>query len=158
MEISYSDIETIILSCKQGNHKRLNLTFVYCPPTGNLNAALDTLSDNISESKSLMSGNLVIVGDFNVDLLNPNVHSRQMEQFVNLCNVNQLIQGPTHITFSFETLIDQLYSSAPHVAHTGTICCDISDHLLIVVVLKKIQSNTKKYTGDHIGTLIKLIL
>lgn len=103
LEVSNSDIETMSLSCKRGNHKRLNVTVVYRPPTGNINSAIDTVSDNILEIRGSVSGNSIIFGDFNIDLLTNNVQSKRLEQFANFCNVEQLIQGPTRIAAVSET-------------------------------------------------------
>lgn len=43
LDVSDRDVEVISLSCKLGHNKRLNLTAVYRPPNGNVQAALDKI-------------------------------------------------------------------------------------------------------------------
>lgn len=110
LDVSTCDIEMLSISCKKGNQKRTNLTVVYRPPTGNVNSALDNISECISEVRRAMSGNTVVIGDLNVDLSKQSAHTHRLEQFANQCNLNQLIDSPTRISISSETLIDHLYT------------------------------------------------
>lgn len=117
--------------------KRVNLTMAYRLPSGNIKAAVDTLADCVSVIRGSTSGHTMVIGDFNIDLLNLNAHTRRLEQIANLCNITQLVKGPTRITHKSETTLDHLYTNAPHVALVGTISSNISDHLPIFAVLKK---------------------
>lgn len=47
LSVSNSDIEILSISCKKGNQKRINLTAIYHPPTGNVNTALDSITECI---------------------------------------------------------------------------------------------------------------
>lgn len=82
LDVSNSDIEMLSVPSKKGNLKRINLTIVYRPLTGNLGQSIDTLTECILEIGRNMSGNTVIVGDFNVDLLKKNVQSHRLEHLL----------------------------------------------------------------------------
>lgn len=45
LDCSDKDLEVISVSCKIGNHKKINLSAVYRPPSGNVQVALDKLGD-----------------------------------------------------------------------------------------------------------------
>lgn len=118
LDVSNSDVEMLSISCKKGNQKRINLVRIYRPPTGNVNSALVTISECIVEIRRSMSGNTVVIGDFNIDLLKPNIHLLRLEQFAYQRNLTQLIDSLTRVSVTSETLIDHLYSDVPHVALT----------------------------------------
>lgn len=43
LDESNKDIESVSLSCKQGMHRKVNITIIYRPPTGKLQSAIDKL-------------------------------------------------------------------------------------------------------------------
>lgn len=121
LSVSNSDLEMLCIPCKLGNNKKINLFVVYRPPTGKLQSAIDTLNDNIAELRRLTSGEVVVIGDFNVDLLTNNVQSRSLSTFAVSSRTCQLIDSPIRITGVTGTLIDHLYPDILHVSGKGTI-------------------------------------
>lgn len=137
LDISDKDLEVLSLSCKLGHHKKINLTAVYRPPGGYVQSALDRIEQIVNTIRQTSSGDIVIAGDFNIDLLNDNAHSKKISQLANACRVEQLITSPTRISKKTSTLIDHLFCSSSHHALSGTINSHITDHLPIFIVLKK---------------------
>lgn len=83
LDVSEGDLECINLSCKQGMHRKVNLTCVYRPPSGRVQPPLDRLESIVESIRLTTSGDSVVVGDFNIDLLVDNLHSRKLKQFAN---------------------------------------------------------------------------
>lgn len=68
LDVSNEDIESMSLSCKQGMHRKVNVTIVYRPPTGKLQLAIDKIESTVESIKLTTSGDTVVVGDLNTDL------------------------------------------------------------------------------------------
>lgn len=138
-----SDIELLCVSCKLGNNKRTNLLVVYRPPTGKLQSAIDILSDSTEEIRRSTSGEIVILGDFNVDMLPNNIQSRNLSMFATAARVSQIIKSPTRISNATSTLIDHIYTDMNNISDTGTLNYNLTDHLPVFVVKKKMRNSIK---------------
>lgn len=137
------DLESLHVSCKLGNNRRVNLSVVYRPPSGKLQSAIDILRDNIDEIRKSVSGDTVLLGDFNTDYLNTNVQVLKLQQFADSFGLAQLITVPTRITHTTHTLIDHIYSDMSHISVSGTLNLNISDHLPIFLIKKKVRNEIK---------------
>ncbi|CAG4957419.1 unnamed protein product [Colias eurytheme] len=83
----------------------------YRPPWLDINKFLDALIDSISSFSWYDS--IVIMGDFNVNLLNSShVNSKKVTSFLQTFNLTQHITQPTHFTDSSETLLDIICTNA----------------------------------------------
>lgn len=109
LSVSNSDLELLSISAKLGHNRHINLFSVYRPPTGRLQPALDVLNDNITELRKTMSGEIVVLGDFNIDLISNTRQSRGLTGLANALGISQLIRDPTRVTNNSRTLIDHLY-------------------------------------------------
>lgn len=85
IDISDKDVKAISLSCKLGHNKRLNITAVYGPPTGNVQSAPDKVETIINTIRSTTAGYGMVIGGLNVDLLTDNAHTMKITQFSNSC-------------------------------------------------------------------------
>lgn len=143
LNISNPDLESYHISCKYGNSKKLNVSVVYRPPAGKLQAAIDVLSDNLTEIQSKVSGDTIVLGDLNVDLLTGNNQAAKLHQFSVSKRLSQLIYCPTRITHATETLIDHIYSDITHIWDSGAIDVNISDHRPVYLIKKKTRNAIK---------------
>lgn len=91
LDVSNSDVEILSLTCKQGMHRNTNLTAVYRPPMGNVQTAIDSIESVVENIRLSTSGDTIILGDLNVDLLTNNSHTRKLKNFANSCRLEQLI-------------------------------------------------------------------
>ena len=74
----------------------------------------------------LESKEIILMGDFNIDLSKAN---KSWTQTYSLFNLSQIINCPTRVTPSSRALIDHIYSSNP--SHIHEICIPVtgvSDH------------------------------
>ena len=105
--------------------------------------SFESIMSIVSNSKH----DCLIAGDWNIDLLKYVIHSGT-ESFVNNLHANQLIPVITRLTTFAEfssTLIDNILTNKPQdLLIARALICDISDHLPIFFLSKKIQKNIKQ--------------
>ena len=78
---------------------------------------------------------VILLGDFNIDLLKPH---NTWKQTYDLCNLSQLITEPTRVSSKHKTLIDHIYMSNPNTAIEISVpCYGLSDHFPVCVVWSK---------------------
>jgi hypothetical protein len=92
---------------------------------------IDKSENIISHLCSVWDWLLVITGNFNIDLLRPDLPQvRQYMDMLETLNLQQHVEQPTRATASSKTLIDHIISNLPNrVTHTCVLPCPtISDH------------------------------
>ena len=110
---------------------------MYRPPDSSAEIALSTIKEQI-EQLTPPPGDILLVGDINVDLLRPSVNRNNISNFEQDFSLTQLITWPTRITLHSQTLIDHLYISNPELYHHhATINPGLSHHSLIFTSRKK---------------------
>jgi hypothetical protein len=103
--------------------------------------------DNVYKSKPNID--VLILGDFNIDLLKP--HSR-WQTITGSLGLTQLISSPTRVTPSSETLIDHIYSNNPAQITSASLSdLSISDHTPIFCTKISKVSKASKNAHTHIS-------
>ncbi|KYN12128.1 hypothetical protein ALC57_15708 [Trachymyrmex cornetzi] len=118
------------------NHKKIAVVCVYRPPRSPL-SDLGHIEACLSEV-ACCSDFIVCMGDFNIIMLSQtDIGTKQMRSLMSLFSLRQVVDSPTHITCSSESLIDLiLVSSGVNIVESCT--CDafsISDHCAVCAVL-----------------------
>ena len=112
-----------------------------------LGPVLDKVS---SEGKTL-----ILLGDFNVDLLkfdkDPNIF--KFLDTLGSYSLKPYISLPTRVTETTKSIIDNIYVSAlPFNAHSGNFLTSISDHLIQFTILNNVSAksldNSNKFYRD----------
>ena len=108
---------------------------IYRPPDQNMkefNKSIDTLLSKIADQEKKL---LYVMGDFNINLLNNDVHESTGEFVDNLSShsLYASIVKPTRITSKSATLIDNIFTNNLANQTSGILMSDISDHLPIFV-------------------------
>ncbi len=108
---------------------------IYRPPDQNINEFNKYLDNLLSKISVQEKKHVYIMGDFNINLLNEDVHGPTGE-FVNTITSFSFypsITKPTRITNKSATLIDNILTNNYAKQISGIILTDISDHLPIFV-------------------------
>ena len=112
---------------------------MYRPPYSGSNYwdLIEQTFDNLCDAHIT---DLVILGDFNSDLLKP-MHANRIQNLTNSYNLHQLIDEPTHYTENSSSLLDLAIVSKPeNVVYSGVSSPLIPDliryHCPIIVTLK----------------------
>jgi Reverse transcriptase (RNA-dependent DNA polymerase)/Endonuclease-reverse transcriptase len=131
--IVYNSFEELIISVKLKRGTCI-MGVIYKPPGKKLdefNLEMDSLLSEISTKGK----DVIMLGDFNVDLLKINEH-KGTDSFYNCLTAHHLlpvITRPTRITPNSATLIDNIFTNAwAKIIDSSIIASDISDHLPIL--------------------------
>ena len=142
--------ESLFIEICRPKEKSVIVGIIYRPPNQNPRdfiSDLDRLLSKISKANKLR----YILGDFNLNLMNPNCHQPTSE-FLDLMYSNMLfplIMRPTRITSNTATLIDNIFTNnLNHVTFNGLLFTDISDHLPVFSISRD------QYTDPDITTPI----
>ena len=105
---------------------------------------LQILTESFTENK-----NLVITGDFNIDLIKANTNTltcKLLDMMISN-NMRPCITLPTRITHNTATLIDHIYTNIPpNKTLAGTLTTDISDHFSnFIFITTKLRKSHPKY-------------
>ena len=94
---------------------------------------------------------IVLMGDLNLNQLEINNYTKEMDHICQTYNLQQLIDIPTRITSSTSSLIDLLYVSEPsYIAESGVFQLSISDHFGIYGVREKQTNGSHNKQQDHV--------
>ncbi|KAK3744231.1 hypothetical protein QZH41_004610 [Actinostola sp. cb2023] len=131
----FTTIEPLVIESKFGSHDVVVL-LIYRPPKASgqdYYLRLEKDLYDIATWASLQKQFLVIAGDLNMDRLRPNYREGKI-----LCDLEDvlgltcLIDKPTRITESSQTLIDVILTNKPHLfKDSGVYNPEISDHALV---------------------------
>ena len=110
------------------------ICFVYRPPNSpsSWNDQLKIYLENCTQ----YCNEIMILGDFNMNLMDSKVEKRWMQNFSKF-SLSQLVTEPTRVAENSSTLIDYIYSNREsNVKQVSVIKTSISDHYLTFAVRK----------------------
>ena len=141
----------------------LNFNLTYRPPNGDPNE-LEYHFKNILSKREITNKELVLVGDFNINVLDSN-ESKMVQNFVNLMFRHGLIptvNKPTRTASNRATAIDYIVTNSVINAEfkTGIIKTDISDHFPVFFIFKCVVYTTETrtkfiYNRNYLGNSIE---
>ena len=112
---------------------------------GEVQVATDKLTNHIDDAVNSYKGyEMVVVGDFNVNLLKPNKDSDILTDLLQDRSLRQMITLPTRETDKQSTLIDHIYFRTKKRVTTTVLPADISDHNITHVELEHKKHETSK--------------
>lgn len=148
--------ESIWIEVGDTHGKNIICSVFYRHPNSSLATFLDDFYKTIDKI-SKENKPCVIMGDFNIDLINYESH-HLTEEYINTLNsfsFQPLIIKPTRITHHSATLIDNIFfNSLDHYTISGNIIYDISDHLpnFLIIDNAGISSKSRKvFKRDYIN-------
>ena len=144
---STPDYECLWIEVQSDSKDDLICGVIYRHPHSNLEAFmayLDIVMDKISRERKYC----VMMGDFNLNLLNADSHPGTNE-FLNTLGsyfFNPHILQPTRITHHTATLIDNVFfNSISHHTISGNILYDLTDHLPNFLIINKFSALPKGF-------------
>ena len=124
------ELETIFIEIINPKGKNIIVGCIYKHPTMNTSEFNHYFLQNLLEKLSSENKNIVLMGDFNINLLKHESQvdiSEFLEYMLSNCLTPHIIK-PTRFTSHSKTLIDNIFSTFFHNCITGNITVDISDH------------------------------
>lgn len=108
---------------------------------------------HLFEMATNITNNVIILGDFNCDLLQPDKSPKDGRTLLDLMDVFHLvnlIKNPTRITSNSETLIDLILTNNKRkILTSGVFDAQISDHLLVYAILRM---TTPRFNSRKVST------
>jgi exonuclease III len=131
--VTFEHVETVL---KFESQILAVVAVVYRPPHTNITVFLSEFEAYLTYLLALnkkLSAPLVLSGDFNINLLHIDSNSK-VQDFADIVYSNFMfpsIYGPTRLTSTTASLIDNIFVTDPHIKLSGLLTVDISDHLPI---------------------------
>ncbi len=117
-DLNNNQLETIWIELNL-NRQSILLCNLYRPPNSGI-AFFDYL-DSMIESSLNCKKEIIIMGDFNCNVMTSNPLSSNLLSVTDGHQLTQIISGPTRITNHSKTLIDLCFTSSPNsLSHSGT--------------------------------------
>ena len=122
-------IESTWLEVNLKRHKPIMVGFLYRNPAERMD--WHARFNDLMEAVNLKANEIIVLGDFNLDLMKPNYRWTQLYENLGLILLNN---KPTRITNTSETLIDHIYVNAmQNIIEICTTPCGCSDHYSISI-------------------------
>ena len=119
---------------------------VYKPPKFKFNMWKDQLY-HLFESATSACEDILVLGDLNCDILHPSNNGTEGRHLLDMCevfNLDCLIDEPTRLTTTSQTLIDVLLTNNKRrFLVSGTLEPHVSDHRLAFTVMKASHRHKK---------------
>lgn len=126
-QMSKENVYEEITICTTINKKQTIIACIYRPPNGEFNLFHENFEVFL---KRFSSKNIIITGDFNINLKHGNLckYTNTFLQIIENYNIYPIIKKPTRITKQSSTVIDNIFTNLQYTSK-GILISDISDHL-----------------------------
>ena len=153
--VNSNSIESLSIEILNDNKtKNIILNVTYRPPEGDLNFCEQYFRDFLTKTtKCKTNKNVVLAGDFNIDVLNFN-NNKAIQNFVNLMFEFGMVlttNKPTRITTHSISAIDHIITNCvvnDSIFKSGIIKTDISDHFPMFFSFKINKQSSKNDQED----------
>lgn len=115
------------------NSKRIIIGTAYRPQWYDVNDFFDSLTDSVCSFAQF--DHVILMGDFNCDLLDPS-KSMRLKEFLTTTGLNNVINEPTHFTKTSATLLDVLCADTPISNAIVNYIPDLGKHAVLTGELK----------------------
>ena len=166
MHNTYSTWEGLFVDIIYDSGKKITICNIY--RNNNIHVSFDSFLLDVSpvvQTLSKISKNVVLAGDFNIDLLKLNSNSKYQEFYDTLSEFDFLpiITLPTRISKRHAPLIDHMYCKSPNpltISESGILATKICDHMATFVALNFNKNKnykhldticTRSFTGNKIN-------
>ena len=136
LNVSNINIEIQWLKINNGKQKQMIIGNVYRPPNGDKIVFLNSLKNMLSNIENLANLDVIITGDFNIDVLpESNIKERMYADMADF-GLKQIIHEPTRNKKSV-TCIDLIFTNICNISSSGVALLNTSDHLPVYMKVKR---------------------
>lgn len=140
-------LECVAVEIELEMNRNITIACVYRAQGSNI----ETFTEKLNElaDRTIQNKTILLCGDFNINLMNPQGLS-SIQEFLNEMYSRcmfPVISQPTRVTSTCATIIDNIFSNdISNTLYSGILTCDITDHLPVFVVYRAIPINNNKNT------------
>lgn len=120
------------------HREKMLLTALYHPPGRKVPEFLDFL-DGFFEDVSSFKGDIICLGDFNIDLKKKSFYSEKCKSIIVQNGLTQIVDDYTRITENSSTLIDYVITNCKNLECKVHLTPKISDHSIVSLNLKAVD-------------------
>ena len=147
-KVNNDDLELTTIRLDIKNLRPIFICSIYRPPSGNIpnfNNHIVDLLDNLTPAGKY---DVYLGGDFNIDYARATPNRKILKDIESRFSITQIINEKTRPLYS-DTIVDLVFTNNPTDLTSGTLDSNISDHLPVWVVRKKIKIKpiTSIFTG-----------
>ena len=143
--VSTQDLELQIVEFIRVKARNMVVLNIYRPPNGNVDTMINYLNTALSNIPRLDRKDVVIMGDFNINVSPDNLDAKKLTRFGQANSFEQLIKTPAHCTATWANTIDLFFSSITHVKDSRVLDLFLSDHMPIYIIKKMNTRKNKQY-------------
>ncbi len=146
-DLESMNMETIWIELTPRNHPRHLICVAYRSPDYTTNTLIDLFSEQLTNAY-IECEQITILGDFNIDLLKYDNHSKTWLEIMEYYQFTQLINEPTRVTEKSKTLVDHILTPIPEKMRCTKVAkIGISDHFHTIAVFKDSFGNKQTHTS-----------
>ena len=134
--ITCDDIEALWVKLSPKHSETLLICVIYRPPNSS-SSYFDLLNEMLSQAVTNTDVEMILLGDLNCDMCPNNIDSlsRSLEEMMSGFLFDQLIDVPTRVTTTSQTIIELIYSTdVENHSLNGVLKTSFSDHYMIFTV------------------------
>ena len=114
-------------------------------PFGDLNIFFAMLEETLEQfAESHPNSDLIIVGDFNIDLQRSSSITNRLIELTILNDLVQHVTIPTRISVNHRSIIDHVYIRSRRIMQTDVIMTAISDHFATITKIQDFKRDSPK--------------
>ena len=148
LNLSDKNIEIQLVVIKSDNARSMIIANCYRPPNGSIERAVESLKLHLSMVPDVHKFEIVIAGDLNLDCSDSTLHSAKCVS--SICfefSLTNMITLPTRFSGSKWSILDVMLTNIRNCFISGVVNYNISDHLPIVLVKKRVKIRHSKVTS-----------
>lgn len=139
------DLESVFIEVESSGNKNCIIGCIYKHPNMPVKDFNENFLSELLKKLETENKDIILMGDFNINLLNYNKHE-ETNFFVDQLFSNSLLPSitkPTRVTTHSKTLIDNIFTnSTEHLLFSGNLTTFISDHLVQVAFFRSKAKQT----------------
>ena len=154
LNVSCKDVEMMWIALDITNVRPIVIVTIYRPPQGDSKRCTTFINEACERANLKDNTDIFLLGDFNIDFNDKkSPKTKELDFMAKSLGLSQLVKSSTRTALTnnalSETKIDLIFSNSDYIIESRTLDYNISDHLAVLVNMKKKATVKEKteFTG-----------